>query len=94
MNQHFDKNLSVVDFANLSGRSVSTFNRDFRRKYELTPKQWLIAKKMQKSDALLKAGASVTDCALSVGYSNVSHFIKAYKQAYGDTPKAISKTRF
>ena len=60
MLEHFDKNLSVVDFANLSGRSVSTFNRDFRRKYDLIPKQWLITKKMQKSDALLKAGASVT----------------------------------
>lgn len=93
MLEHFDKNLSVADFANLSGRSVSSFNRDFRRKYDLTPKQWLISKRMEKGDELLRAGVTVTECALSVGYSNVSHFIKAYKQAYGNTPKVINKNR-
>lgn len=93
MMDSYDKNLTVADFANLSGRSLSTFNRDFKRKHEQTPKQWLIKKKMEKAERLLLEGINVTNCALEVGYSNVSHFIKAYKLIYGKTPKEMRKSR-
>lgn len=88
MLDNYDKNLTVTDFANLSGRSLSTFNRDFKRMYRQTPKQWLIKKKMEKAIELLADGSSVTNCAFSIGYNNVSHFIKAYKSIYGTTPKS------
>lgn len=89
MLENYDKNLTVTDFANLSGRSVSSFNRDFKRKYDQTPKQWLIEQKMRKADKLLADGSNVTECAMEVGYSNVSHFIKAYKLIHGKTPKEM-----
>ena len=91
MMDNYDKNLTVTDFANLSGRSLSTFNRDFRRKHGQTPKQWLINKKMEKAEKLLSEGVSVTNSAIEVGYSNVSNFIKAYKSIHGKTPKAMRK---
>jgi len=89
MLENYNKNLTVSDFANLSGRSLSTFNRDFKRQYGESPKQWLITKKMTKANSLLANGLNVTNCALEVGYSNVSHFIRAYKAIYGKTPKEI-----
>lgn len=92
MFENYDKNLTVIDFANLSGRSLSTFNRDFKRKYGQTPRQWLIHKKMEKAGVLLSEGVNVTNCALEVGYSNVSHFIKAYKSIHGTTPKMMKKS--
>jgi AraC-like DNA-binding protein len=91
MIDNYDKNLTVTDFANLSGRSLSTFNRDFKRKHGKTPKQWLIKKKMEKAEKLLSEGINVTNCAIEVGYNNVSHFIKAYKLIHGETPKAMRK---
>ena len=91
MLEHFDKNLTVSDFASLSGRSLSTFNRDFKQKHNTTPKQWLIEKKMNKAHRLLREGKNVTQCALDVGYLNISNFIKAYKSIYGETPKTTQK---
>ncbi len=91
MNAHFDKNLSVSDFASLSGRSLSTFNRVFKKRFDKTPKQWLIEKKMTKAQELLSCGRTVTEVAFEVGYSNVSHFIKAYKSIYNQTPKEMQK---
>ncbi|MCK5830128.1 MAG: helix-turn-helix transcriptional regulator [Methylococcales bacterium] len=86
MIDNYDKNFTVTDFANLSGRSLSTFNRDFKRKHGQTPKQWLIKKKMEKAKVLLSEGMNVTTCAIEIGYSNVSNFIKAYKLIHGETP--------
>lgn len=91
MIDYYNKNITITDFANLSGRSVSTFNREFISKYGQTPKQWLIKRKMEKAGELLSNGVNVTNCAIEVGYSNVSHFIKAYKSVYGETPKERRK---
>ncbi|MBL4796103.1 MAG: helix-turn-helix transcriptional regulator [Oleispira sp.] len=87
MLENYKNNLTVSDFANLSGRSLSTFNREFKRKYGKPPKQWLIEQKMFEANKLLANGSNVTNCALEVGYSNVSHFIKAYRSIHGKTPK-------
>jgi len=89
MSENYDKNLSVADFASLSGRSLSSFNRDFRRKYGKSPKQWLIENRMIKAAQLLANGSSVTNCAMDVGYSNISHFIKSYKSIHGKTPSEM-----
>lgn len=92
MLEHYDKNMTIADFASLSGRSLSTFNREFKEKYHTTPKQWLIEKKMNRAFELLQDGKTVTESAFEVGYLNVSNFIKAYKSVYGKTPKVMQKS--
>lgn len=91
MLEHYDKNISIANFAALSGRSLSTFNRAFKQKHNKTPKKWLIEKKMHLAFTFLKEGKSVTQSAFDVGYLNVSNFIKAYKEVYGETPKTTQK---
>ncbi|KZN34577.1 hypothetical protein N480_21365 [Pseudoalteromonas luteoviolacea S2607] len=80
--------LSVSDLAKLSGRSLSGFQRDFKQLYTQSPKQWLIKKRMEYANRLVSQGQMcITNVALEVGYNNVSHFIKAYKSTFGETPK-------
>src|SRR5689334_21950831 len=88
MEQYYSHKLKIEDYALLTGRSVSTFIRDFRRSYNTTPNRWIIEKKVDIAHQLLTAkNYSVTDAAAEVGYENTSHFIKVYKQRYGVTPK-------
>jgi AraC family transcriptional regulator, exoenzyme S synthesis regulatory protein ExsA len=83
-------NLSVSDLAHLSGRSLSTFNRDFKAIYHESAKPWLLRKRLSRARELLESdNYTVTDVAMMVGYSNVSHFIKAFKIRYGLTPKTV-----
>ncbi len=92
MESHFDRNLKIEDYAQLTGRSTSTFIRDFKKLYQETPYQWLITKRMDKANEILSTpGASVKEAASEVGYENVSHFIKAYKKHFGMTPKQATK---
>ena len=88
METHYDKPLTVEDFAYLTGRSLSTFHREFRQRFDTTPRQWIREKRLEKSYQLLaEDGATVTDTVFAVGYQHVSNFIKAFKKKYHLTPK-------
>lgn len=91
MNQNFDKPLKVEDYAFLSGRSLSSFRRDFKQAYNMTPQQWLKDKRLEKGRGLLaEANLSVTQVAFEVGYENVSWFIREFKKKFQITPKQFA----
>lgn len=87
MENHFDKPLTIEDYAYLTGRSESTFRREFKLKFGQSPRKWIIQKRMEKARKLIESSASdVTTIALEVGYENVSHFINTFRNQYGHTP--------
>ena len=95
MQEHYLKNLKLDDYALLTGRSLSSFIRDFKRLYNTTPNQWLIQRRLEKAnDLLTTTNLSVTETALEVGYENISHFIKAYKKQFGYTPKMAKNSNW
>jgi AraC-like DNA-binding protein/nitrite reductase/ring-hydroxylating ferredoxin subunit len=90
MEQFALSDLSTKEIAELSGRSASTFNREFKAIYNTTPKQWLIKRRLAHAHALLsEQNCSVTTAATEAGYSNISHFINAFRKRYGKTPHQV-----
>ena len=88
MERNFDKPLKIEDYAYLTGRSLSTFRRDFKSFYAITPQKWLKEKRLEKALNLLShQEVSVTQLAYEVGYENISYFIKEFKSKYGQSPK-------
>ncbi|SFV52800.1 Transcriptional regulator, AraC family [hydrothermal vent metagenome] len=87
MSKYYDKELSIEEWASLVGKSLSTFNRHFKKHYNISPKQWLLQENMQLAFTMLKNGKNTSECAQEFGYSNVSNFIKAYKSIHDNTPK-------
>lgn len=94
MEKNFDKLLGVEDYATLTGRSISSFQRDFKRIYGTSPRKWLTMRRLQKAKTLLEQGqTNVTDVAFALGYENISHFIRAFQERYGVTPGELLKRR-
>lgn len=88
MENNFDKPLKIEDYAYLTGRSVSTFRRNFKSYYDRTPQKWLKEKRMDKALQLLnERDVSVTQVAYEVGYENISYFIKEFRGQVGLSPK-------
>jgi len=88
MLENFEKSLSIEDYACLTGRSVSTFKRDFERHFDTSPKKWLVKKRLEKAEnLLLSSNQPIQQISLEVGYENVSHFVSVFGKHYGLTPK-------
>ncbi|WP_299434806.1 AraC family transcriptional regulator [uncultured Aquimarina sp.] len=88
MLDNFDKPLDIEDYSYLTGRSISTFRRDFKSKFGISPKKWLIERRMEKAALLLKeTNSSVTSISQKIGYENISHFIKVFQNKFNISPK-------
>ena len=88
MNLNFSKPLGISDYAYLTGRSLSSFRRDFISQFGISPKQWLIEMRLEKARLLLsKHHSTISQVALEAGYEDTSHFIKVFHKKYGISPK-------
>lgn len=95
MGEHYLRDLTIHDYAELSGRSLSTFTREFRRIYNMSPKKWLIDARLSHArNLVIGSDINITEIANIIGYDNVSHFIKTFKQQFGITPKQLRQAQF
>ena len=91
MERHFDKPLTVEDYAYLTGRSVTSFRRAFKATYDTTPHQWLVQRRMERAEMYLRQhNWSVARVAQAVGYESTSHFIKQFKGYAGISPGQLA----
>lgn len=84
MNRYFSYNVPLVQFAKLSGRSLSTFKRDFVKIFHTTPEKWLQKKKLEMAYFLIsQKNRKPSEVYLEVGFENLSHFSRAFKKEFG-----------
>jgi len=90
MNQNFMFNIPVESFAKLTGRSLSGFKRDFSKTFNTTPKQWLLAKRLDEAHYLIKhKKQKPADFYLDLGFENLSHFYASFKQKFDLTTSQV-----
>ena len=94
MENNYTNPVTLADLAYLSGRSLSTFKREFRQIYREPTFQWLRNRRLEKAKELLTdSGVSVTEACFASGFENVTHFSAVFKKKYGLTPSAMRAAR-
>lgn len=87
VNTHLFQPLTLAELAQLSGRSLASFKRDFQQYFHCAPKKWINEKRLAHARMLLlNDDMPVSEVALTCGFENVPHFIRIFKQEFGDTP--------
>lgn len=90
MNRNYHFNVELKRFAHLTGRSLSTFKRDFEKLYHTTPSRWLLQRRLQEAYYLLKEKKKqASDVYLDLGFEDLSHFSYVFKKAYGVAPSLV-----
>jgi AraC-like DNA-binding protein len=90
MLKNFHFNAPIEDFARLSGRSLTSFKREFAETFKTSPAKWLKNKRLSEAFYLIKQKhRRPQDIYLQLGFENLSHFYSSFKQKYGQTPGEI-----
>ncbi|QGH33536.1 AraC family transcriptional regulator [Gracilibacillus salitolerans] len=87
MNMHFAENISVTDVSEYIGLNRSHFTTSFTEKTGQTPSRYILHLKMNKALELLAEQAyTITEMALTLGYSDLYSFSRAFKNYFGISP--------
>ena len=92
MEKNFMFNLPLEKFSYLTGRSLSTFKRDFSKAFNATPQRWLTKKRLELAHyQFTEKNKSPLDVCYEVGFENLSHFSYAFKKQYGYPPTQLTR---
>ncbi len=86
-------NISLEAWSRELGMSTKTITRLFFRETKTTFGHWVQLAKMEHARHLIEGGSSVTEAALSCGYSSISSFITVFKKVYGCTPGTLMQQK-
>lgn len=94
MQRNFMFNMPLEKLGYLSGRSLSTFNRDFKKLFHTTPQKWLTDKRLELAYYhLAEKKKKPTEIYLEVGFEDLSHFSFIFKKKYGVSPNQLPINR-
>ena len=83
----------VKDMAGKAGLSPDHFARRFKITAEMSPKQHVLKRRVEKVGELLRTGRfNVTEAAREVGFHDLSHLNRCFRNYYGYSPKTVLNT--
>ena len=85
---HYAEPIDLNAIADEAYFSKFHFIKQFKSIYRLTPHQYLISRRIEKAQELLKAGSMVSGVCYRVGFESLPSFSGLFKRVTGVTPSA------
>lgn len=89
--QHYENPVEVRAVADLVNLSVPAFCRYFKRMTHLTFTDFVNEYRVNQARRLLQSARPIADVGFAVGFNNLSHFNKTFREVTGQTPSAYRK---
>jgi len=91
MERNYMFNLPLEKFGYLTGRSLTTFKKDFKNAFNITPGRWLTRKRLELAHyQIFEQKRKPSEVYLDTGFEDLSHFSFAFKKHFGYNPSAYS----
>jgi AraC-like DNA-binding protein len=91
MEKNFMFNMPLEKFGYLTGRSLTTFKRDFKKSFNATPQRWLTQKRLELAHyQLAEKGKRPVEIYYETGFEDLSHFSYAFKKHFGYAPTELT----
>lgn len=91
IDNNFEKDVKLDLLSHINFTSKFHLQRLFKRYYGLTPRQYLIDKRIEKSKEYLRRGISVTETCFAVGFESLGSFSKLFKTKTAKSPSQFQK---
>ncbi|MCF6294140.1 MAG: AraC family transcriptional regulator [Flavobacteriaceae bacterium] len=90
MRNNFMMKVPLEEFAKITGRSLSTFTREFKIVFGTTPHKWILKKRLQAAYKILsETSKKISDVYVETGFEDMAHFSKVFKKEFGFSPSEI-----
>ena len=86
IDEHFATDINLDKISDHAHFSKFHFLRLFKESFGLSPHQYLISVRLQRSKPLLLAGKRVAEVCFEVGFQSVPSFSALFKKRYGCAP--------
>jgi len=91
MLSNFQFNVPIEKFAQLTGRSLAAFKRDFLKTFGVPPRLWLQNKRLTEAKHLIETKRQKPSAIyLDLGFESLSHFSYSFKKKFGMAPTALN----
>lgn len=91
MLSNFHFNVPVEKFAQLTGRSLASFKRDFQKTFGSPPRHWLQDKRLNAAKYLIESKHRKPSAVyLDLGFKSLSHFSHSFKKKFGKSPNEMA----
>lgn len=85
--------ISLEELAEKCNRSLTSFKKDFKERFSVSPHKWITQQRLMHSRLLLiSTDNPIADIGTECGFPNTSHFIKLFKKDYTVTPSAYRRS--
>jgi len=87
--EHLEENISIQALANIASLSMYHFARAFKQSEGMTPHDYLIQRRVQRTkDLLAETDLPLSEIALASGFSDQSHCARRFREHVGVTPSS------
>ncbi|TXF89042.1 helix-turn-helix transcriptional regulator [Neolewinella aurantiaca] len=87
---HLYSNLTTAELAKLSGMSLSSFKREFKKQFNDSPASYINGEKLKKAKSLLMVSdLAVSDIAYEVGFNDPLYFTRIFTKHEGVPPSTF-----
>jgi AraC family transcriptional regulator len=88
---HLGETISLDKLADVAGLSRSHFSRMFKQSKGVSPGNYLVRRRVERTMELLTGtDVSLAEIALTVGFSDQSHYSRSFRKHVGIWPARIS----
>jgi AraC-like DNA-binding protein len=87
VDSNLHRTIHIRDLSAVARRSPAHFSRKFKLAVGQSPHAYLVRRRLERACHLMITGvASLSEIALSVGFSDQAHLCRLFRQAFGQSP--------
>jgi AraC family transcriptional regulator len=94
IDRNLHRPIHTQDLSSVARRSPAHFSRSFKLTFGEPPHAYVVKRRLEKACHLMVTSpASLSEIALSVGFSDQAHLCRLFRQAFGQSPASWRRER-
>jgi AraC-like DNA-binding protein len=92
--RNLHRTIHTRDISAVAQRSPAHFSRSFKQAFGEPPHAYVVRRRLERACHLMVTSTdSLSDIALSVGFSDQAHLCRLFRQAFGESPSSWRRER-